>query len=263
MKKKLAVILGAGGSRGFANIGVLKIIEKLKITPHLIVGSSMGAIIGALYADGKSAEELETILLKTNIFSFVEKNIMLGHLLSTQKTEEFLEKHLRAKTFSQLNIPLKVNATNVNTQKEKIFSKGLIIPAILASIALPGLYKPYLYKNEYLIDGGVTNPVPLNIAPENYNQIVIDVSFTAKLINSQSSTKELFFRTFYLLQQASQKYYTTVKYSKDNSIVFIKPNLGVRNAVDFRDKQKIITKGENAARKKLKSLQKIKEEYIK
>ncbi len=253
-KHKIALVLGAGGSRGLANIGVLKVLDELGIKADYIIGSSMGALVGALYASGKTGQEIEHIILKTNIFSMFETNIFKGHLFNEQKMSTFLEKHIFQKTFAKLQIPLKINALNINSGREIVFEKGNIHKAILASIALPGLFKPVIYQKQFIIDGGITNPTPLNLVPKNCSIIAVDVSFAAKTITTKSSTIDLVLKTFSHIQQNSHRYYLLESQMKPDNRVLLKPQLGFRNIIDFRDEKSIIRAGEVEARRLKKEL---------
>lgn len=156
----LGLVLGGGGARGFAHIGVLKVLEQLDIKPRIVTGCSMGAIIGAFYANGKNWEYIYTIAKEIKWRKLIDLSNK-GGLLEGDALEEGLKEYL-PETFEDLEIPFSINATDVESGAEVVFSTGHLIKAIRASISLPGIFEPVKYQDRYLIDGGVVNNVPIS-----------------------------------------------------------------------------------------------------
>ena len=158
----IALVLGGGGTKGLAHLGVLHELEQAGIYPDLIVGCSSGGIVGALYADNPDIKALQRLLIgmkKSDLidFSFFASKygLVKGNLL-----RKFLEKELRAKTFEELQIPLVVVATDLKTGELIALGGGEIVPALLASSAIPGVFSPVKYLGRYLVDGGGGQPHP-------------------------------------------------------------------------------------------------------
>ena len=257
MKEKPVLVLGAGGSRGLAHIGVLKVLEENGVKPRLIIGSSMGAIIGALYADGKTPIEIERIVLKNNLLKFMHLNILASGLLDEKKLRRFIDEHFESKNFESLKIKLIVTALNANTTKQVKISKGPIHDGLIPSISIPGLLKPYKKDGEYLIDAGLINPVPISVAPKNSKIIAVDVDPKIRPVNDKTGFVETMQHVFYSLQKkASRKTFSWSKHKK-KSIVLLDPDLGTRTLLDFRRQKEIILAGELEAKKKIKEIKEL------
>jgi NTE family protein len=162
-----ALVLSGGGIKGLIHIGVLDYIKEKKIKIDLVVGASMGAIIGACYALYEDIEPVSKLLdnpdLKS-ILKFITFNKFSKSLLRLETIEENLVSILGDKQFSDCKIPLIINATNLRTGKEEVFTSGRIIDAIKASISLPGFFEPVKIGNEFYVDGGCVDILPHTIA---------------------------------------------------------------------------------------------------
>lgn len=175
---KIGVALGSGGARGLAHIGVLKTLEKHDIPIDYIAGSSIGAIFGALYASYKDTQRIEDIILSFNrrkgfeLFDFTVK----GGLFKGIKTERFIAEVLEESKFENLKIPFAAVATDINTAESIILHKGNIVKAIRASASVPAFYQPLLYKDRMLADGGLSNPVPVDVVTSMGADIAIGVN---------------------------------------------------------------------------------------
>ncbi len=160
MKISISLALSGGGMRGCAQIGVLKRLEELKIVPKYISGSSIGAIVGVLAADGYTADEIKEIFFKSkfgfdfNYFKFSEA------LLSSKRIEEILKKNLRSKNFDQLKTQLFICVTDYHTAHPSYLNEGKLLPAVLASSAIPLLYKAVKLNGNLYVDGGVSRNLP-------------------------------------------------------------------------------------------------------
>lgn len=163
-KPKIGLVLGSGSAKGLAHIGVLKILERENIKIDCISGSSIGAIVGGLYAKGYSAKELEDIALnitKKDIYEYIDFSPSLQGIIAGEKILEFLRSLLGDIEFSQLKIPFLAVAVDLITGEKIIFTKGKVVPAIRGSISIPVIFKPYPLDNKLLIDGGVLSPLPV------------------------------------------------------------------------------------------------------
>ena len=184
-KLKLGLALGAGGARGLAHIGILKVLDKAGFFPQYIAGTSMGAIIGALYASGKSPEEIEELVKTENWKEMMDVTIPKTGFLQGKIVEEHLRKLLWNKPFHRLKIPLRVVAYNLTKKKEVIFSRGDVAQAIRASISIPGVFSPLIIKKEEYIDGAVANPTPFDIVRDMGADVVIAVDLFPKKSSMQ------------------------------------------------------------------------------
>jgi len=160
-------VLGSGGARALTQIGVLKVLEHEKILPNIIVDSSMGAFIGGIYAAGVSIEKIEQVTLRTSM-KFTARMLAPGlpksGMVALNRVRNFLKELSANLNIENLNVSFAAIATNFTTGEEIILSSGSLIDAIVASIALPVLFKPVYYQNKFLVDGSIINPLPVNIA---------------------------------------------------------------------------------------------------
>lgn len=178
-KKTIGLALGSGGARGLAHIGVLKVLEENNIRVDYISGTSMGALIGALYASGMSATEIEKEIMKMSkswktLFDY--NLIPKKGLTKGNKIEEWLDSILRVKTFEELKIPLFVSTLDINSDQEVIFDGGDLMRAVRASISIPGIFTPVSHGERILVDGGLVDPIPSEILSKTGADIIIAVN---------------------------------------------------------------------------------------
>lgn len=160
-EKKIGLVLSGGGVRGVAHLGVMKALNTNGIFPNRLSGSSAGAIAGALYCSGYSADEIFEIIYKTNYFKFIKPAISWTGILKMDSAEELYRKYLPESGFSGLKIPLTVAATDIKRAKIVYFSEGDLIKALMASSCIPGMFDPIQIENHYYVDGGVLNNLPV------------------------------------------------------------------------------------------------------
>lgn len=164
--KKLALVLSGGAAKGYAHIGVLKVLEQHNIKPSLIVGTSMGALVGGMYASGKSCEELVQIAYDFNSLGnfSLTGTLFRGHLLDTRKVDKLLKRELGDLAQEQCKIPFVAVATELKTGKEAHLKKGCLRENIRASISIPGIFKVQEINGKQYVDGGLCNNLPENVA---------------------------------------------------------------------------------------------------
>lgn len=187
---RLALVLGGGGSRGIAHIGVLDVLHQAGVPIDLIVGTSMGAIVGAMYSTGQDtqtmAENLEQLsginLLNINLFSQRARQ---------RRIREELNRSLQGMTFADLNIPLAVTAVDMKSGREIVLNEGNLVRALLASSAVPGVFPPVHLDGMELADGGVIDSVATHVAFSYNSQIVIAVDVYPPLDESNPWTDPL------------------------------------------------------------------------
>ncbi len=165
------LVLSAGGTRASAHIGVISVLEESGFPIDAVAGTSMGAIIGSLYADGKSPEELRRLSLRigasngSNISPWTLIEYLFAQkLFSSKKLERFIKKEIGDKRFEQLKKPFACVAMDINSGEAIIFREGRVAPAVRASMNLPGIFKPVEYRHRYLVDGAIVDYVPVDAA---------------------------------------------------------------------------------------------------
>ncbi len=177
---KIGLALGAGGARGLSHIGILKVLEKHNIRPDYIAGTSMGAVIGALYAAGYSPAQIEEIAKTTNWKKIVDFTIPKAGLLEGLRLEKKLRLLLNGKRFGQLRTHLRVVAYNITKHEKVVFSKGDVAKAVRASLSIPGIFSPVQIKKDLYMDGVVSDPTPFDVVREMGAEVVIAVDLYTK-----------------------------------------------------------------------------------
>lgn len=157
---KIGLVLSGGGARGIAHLGVLRALEQHNVKFDCIAGTSVGAIIGALYAQGMRAEEIMEAILRTKILRNLRPAWTLRGLLRMESIQSLLNDLIPHNTFEGLQIPLTVVATDLEAGKPCYFTNGAIIPALLASSCVPGMFNPVAMNGTTYVDGGVTDNFP-------------------------------------------------------------------------------------------------------
>ncbi|QVL57750.1 MAG: patatin-like phospholipase family protein [Simkaniaceae bacterium] len=186
---KVALVLGGGGSKGLAHVGVIKELEQAGIYPDLIVGCSSGAVIGALYADQPHVKRLEKLLIGLKRSDLMDISIFASKfgVVKGILFKSFLEENLKARKFRHLQIPFIAVATDLKTGELVEFGGGEIISPIMASSAVPGVFNPVYYKGRYLVDGGVADPIPVRVAKKYGAHIIIAVDVGEDLNDREPS----------------------------------------------------------------------------
>jgi len=271
---KTALVLSGGGARGFAHIGVIKALEEIGFYPDLIVGTSMGALIGALYAAGKTPEEIQTYVEETNwiklfsyqsyreiefvsqkmvelpaIFSLRFDNhfnvIFPKNLLSTQGINERITQatiypdFATGGDFDSLTIPFRAIATDIRTGKSVVLRSGNLAKAITASSSYPFILAPVAIDSFLLIDGGLTNNVPCDVAQDLGANFIIAVDASSKIVRLGNEIDP-----FSLWGQAVN----TISFFSDTrnlhlANVLIHPEIGEITSTDFDSVQTLIDYG--------------------
>ncbi len=241
--KKIGIALGGGGARGLCHIEFLKALDDLELKPAIISGTSIGAIIGSLYAAGISGKEMEELTEKVNLLDIrkmVDLNILNNQgLIKGKGVIDFIDKHLPVKKFENLAIPLKIVACEFWNRKEHLFHQGDILPAIRASISVPGIFEPVVINDTVLIDGGIVNPVPMNIIRDDCDILIaIDVTGTNKppKKNPKPSIFESVTISFQIMESACVEN-QIIHYKPE---IYIKPKLVNIQIFDFHKNRKIM-----------------------
>jgi len=186
MKKKLGLALGGGGARGLAHIGILKVMERINIVPDIISGTSMGGIIGAAYACGMELDQLEKTTIELtrmrNLIQIVHLRQPIKGLIDPVKLKKMLASIIPEDiSFEQLKIPLAVCATDLNSGKAVGLHQGNLLTAVMASCALPGVFPPVCIGDNYLVDGGVLNNLPVDLAYRLGSELVVAVDVQQRM----------------------------------------------------------------------------------
>jgi len=253
-KKKIGLVLSGGATHGFAQIGALKVLEEYNIKPDVIVGCSVGSLVGAAMASGKTMDEIEKAVLKENFITFFSPSLGKQGLMNSERIVKFLLKTIKVDKFEDLNTKLIVNATNLTKGGEKVFEDGDLLPALRASISIPGIFAPVVYENDILIDGGFYDITPIHLAKDMDTIIIIDVSKVHDNITTKSSILSIIKQSAVNLQQRVINI-NIKRYSETHNIILIRPSVSKFGLFEYKSSshREMLRIGEEEARKVLES----------
>ena len=251
----VALALGAGGSRGLAHVGVIEVFEEEGIPIDLIVGSSAGSLVGAMYADDPNADRLKEKLIrlkKEDLLdpSYKEVFRMTG-LMQGNALEQFLVNELDSACFEDLKIPLVAVACNVENNRIVLLRTGPIAPAVHASAALPPVFSPVKLYNEILVDGGVIAPVPVNVARLYKPKLLIAVDIsTPPSKDPLSNAFDFLYRSLHI------SFYELSRLQTNKADIFIHPDLAGFGTFEDDHNEELYVLGKVAARKAVANIKK-------
>jgi NTE family protein len=245
----VGIALGAGGANGLAHIQMLEVLDELGVRPARITGSSIGAVIGALYASGKTGRQIRELveqflispdeglveeLLDRDALRWVEFiEIDLGHggLLSSEGFISFLYDTLGDNTFEELEIPLGITAADLWEREEVVLQSGPLLPAIKASMALPGVFQPEIIGERVLIDGGTVNPVPYDLLTGKCD-IVIGIDVSGVRTRPEAPAPG-YFETVFNAAKVMQHAIMTEKLRHGGPAIYLAPRIVDIRALEF------------------------------
>jgi len=242
--QKIGLALGGGGARGLAHIQVLETLDELGIRPHRIAGTSIGSIMGALYASGMSGLEIrelvDRLLLRkaekfTDVFTrrdrlqwvdLIDPSFHRGALLKGEKFVQYLAESMECTTFEELEIPLAISTTDFVTGTEAVFRSGDLLSAVRASMAVPGVFMPVKRDGKLLVDGGLVNPLPYEQLRESCDLIIaVDVLGSLKKKLKRPSFFDAMLGSFDIVQSSL----ITEQLRTSPPDIYLKPDLhGIR-----------------------------------
>ena len=240
---KVALVLGAGSSKGFAHIGVLKILESNKIPIHMIVGTSVGSAVGSLYAYGYDAFKLQKLSFSIEKEDIIDLLYIPNNgFIKGEKLEEFINKSVKNTPMEKLKIPFYAVATDLEKGQEIVFGKGNTGTAVRASCSIPGIFRPVKIADKMYVDGGVVSPVPVEAAKRFGADVVIAVDISSGIERSQpEGTIEA------ILQSINIMYSKLGSIQASQADVVIRPKVSHIGSADFSKKHEAILEGEKAA----------------
>ncbi len=240
---KIALVLGAGSSKGFAHIGVLKILESNKIPIHMIIGTSVGSAVGSLYAYGIDAFSLQKLAISVNQSDIVDPLVIPSNgFIKGEKLEEFINKWVKNTPMEKLKIPFYAVATDLEKGQEVIFGKGNTGRAVRASCSIPGIFRSIKISDRIYVDGGVVSPVGVDAARRHGADMVIAVDVSS---GAERTVPEGTIET--ILQAVNVMYSKLGTIQLAKADVVIKPKVGHIGSADFSRRHEAILEGEKAA----------------
>lgn len=185
---KIGLALGSGSARGWAHIGVIQALLKLGIKPKIVAGTSIGAIVGAAYASNKinELEDMACAITWKEILNYFDLTVVGGGFIQGEKLFNFFRQHVDEDSIELLPCRFAAVATELNTGREIWFQEGSLLEAVRASIALPGVFTPIKVNGRWLVDGGLSNPVPVSLCRAMGADVVIAVNLNGDIIGKHT-----------------------------------------------------------------------------
>ena len=239
---KVAIVLGAGASKGFAHIGVLKVLEANRIPIHMVVGTSVGSFVGSLYAYGLNAYQLQEISIGIEKGDIVDITIPDNGFIKGERLAGYVNRILRDTPIERLRVPFYAVATDIARGEEVIFGQGNTGTAVRASCSVPGVFQPVRIANRMYVDGGVVSPVAVHAARKYGADFVIAVDISSPMQGiAPSGTMET------ILQSVDVMYSRIAANQISGADVIIRPNIRNIGSADFSKRHEAILEGEKAA----------------
>ena len=254
-RKKVALVLSGGASLGYAHIGVLKVLQKYNIPIDIVVGTSMGALVGAAYCAGIDLHEMELYARRFRLIHFIDLNFDRSGLFSGKGIMKKLQKYLPNVNIESLDKSFACVAADLVTEKQVVMRTGNLRDAVRASMSIPGVFVPCCRDGMVLVDGGIINNLPEDVAVEMGAEVIISSDVLSKC-RVHDSPKDLL-ETFLFSINLSTKEIQKVK--AQHSDILLQPNTDECIQIDFSLKttKKIIKEGELEAEKHIEEIIKL------
>lgn len=245
---RIALVLGGGAARGFAHIGVIRVLEQERIPVDLVVGTSVGSLIGAIYAAERDSFELEWTafqLEQDDLFDFRLVNAVMGMgYAKGEKLEAFVKAKVKKERIEELAIPFAAVATDLNWGHRVVLDRGPIARAVRASSAIPGVFEPVAHAGKVLVDGGVIDNIPIGVAREKGADVVVAVDISEDVGNTEIRNV-----LDVMLQATNIMFAENVARRKQGADVLVQPDVKGIGMLDFTQKKRAMQAGIEAARR--------------
>jgi len=239
---KVALVLGAGAAKGFAHIGAIKVLESQNIPIHMVVGTSAGSFVGSLYAYGFNAFQLQGFALALEKDDVVDLTLPDNGFIKGEKLENYVNKALRDTPIEKLRIPFYAVTTNIETGEQVVFGQGNTGKAVRASCSVPGIFQPPKFGNKTYVDGGVVDPLAVDVARQYGADIVIAVDISGGIRGVVPQT------TMDTILKSIDIMYNRIASSQlGRADVVIVPKVGHIAGSDLSRRHEAILEGEKAA----------------
>jgi NTE family protein len=261
-KPKIALVLGGGAARGFAHVGVIRALEQEKIPIDMVVGTSVGSLIGAIYAADLSSFDLEWTafqLEKDDLFDFGVMNAITGMgFAKGDKLETWVKSHIKTTDIENLKLPFAAVATDLNWGYKVVLDHGSVARAIRASAAIPGVFQPVQHQGKILVDGGVVDNIPISVAKAKDADIVIAVDISGNLGNTNITNL-----LGVSLQATNIMFALNVEHSKKDADVLITPaGIGDIGMLDFTQKKRCMQAGIESTKNAMPAIRKVIDAWV-
>ena len=243
---KVALALGGGAAKGFAHIGVIKVLEAEGIKVDIVTGTSAGAVVGSIYAAGRNASQLEQEAMALDKFDLADFVLSRKGLIKGEKLQNYINGKVGNKPIQSLPRKFAAVATDLDTGEMIIFSRGNTGQAVRASASIPNVFQPVVIGNKSYVDGGLAAPVPVTAARKMGGQVVIAVDISAKPKSGYGNHYLGIFDQMINIMSVP-----ALKQELSRADVIIRPDISKLGSTNFNQRQEAIKLGEEAARKAL------------
>ena len=245
----IAIALGGGGAKGFAHIGVLKVLESHGIKPKIVTGTSAGSFVGSIYASGKTPYQLQSIAQNLKESDIRDLTLNRQGIVLGQKLQDFVNRQVGNKPIEQFPMRFAAVATRLETGKRADFIKGNAGQAVRASCSIPNVFVPANIGGTQYVDGGLVSPIPVQTAKDLGADIVIAVDISARPVSDKGMNMwGLLDQTINIMGQQS------INNELNLANVVIQPKVGHLGTLDLKASNEAILEGEKAAQLKIKSI---------
>ena len=241
VKLKIGLALGGGAAKGFAHIGVIKMLEASGIHPDVVAGTSAGSVVGALYASGMDPFQLQEQAFSLDETKIRDVRLFSGGIVQGQKLQDFVNQLVGNRPIEKLKLPFAAVATELDNGERAVFVRGNTGQAVRASSSIPGVFEPTVIGTRRFVDGGVTSPVPVDAARQLGADIVIAVDISAKAADGKADG--LLGTVGQSINIMGEKLGAQELARAD---VVIRPKVGQIGATAFEQKNQAILEGERA-----------------
>lgn len=248
---KIGLALGGGAARGFAHVGVIAALEEAGFKPQLVVGTSAGSLVAALYASGKTSAQLQQTALTMEEFSITDWMLpIVGRgMFRGDALARYVNGAVAGRLIENMTIPLGIVATDLNSGQAVLFQRGDTGTAVRASSAVPAVFLPVKISGKEYVDGGLVSPVPVRFARQMGADIVIAVDISSPPeANAAQDTVQILLQTFSIMGK------TINQYELKDADVVVRPSLTGLKSADFSARQRAIDAGRTAMRAALPAL---------
>ncbi len=248
---RIALALGGGAAKGFAHVGVIRVLEQAGIQPQIIAGTSAGSIVGAIYASGISGEKLYRRALALDEDELKDFTLSSNGFLKGDKLQAFVNRQVGRKPIEALPRKFAAVATNFDSGERSVFRSGNTGLAVRASAAIPNVFQPVSIKGRHYVDGGLVSPVPVLAARELGADIVIAVDISAKPVQRKTGLFGNLDQSLSIMNQAA------LALELKQADVILRPRVLSLGAADFDQRRRAIREGEKVGREALPVIRRI------
>lgn len=256
MEPTIGLALGSGGARGFAHLGVVKVLTENNIPIDFIAGSSMGALVGCFFAAGHQIDQLIKFSHAFKRKFFIDVTVPKMGFISGKRLKDFISLFTHGKNLEDLNIPVSVVATDLQRGEKVVFRKGNVANAVRASISIPGIFVPEKWNGTLLVDGGVIDRVPVSVVKEMGADIVIAVDVSH--VNKQADVKTIYDVIMQSIDILQMELVQTRELASD---VMIRPHVEMFSTRAFTNSKEMIMIGEDATKQMLPTIKAVIENW--